>query len=177
MLSTSVFFLPGIKPPLGQPLALAKHFYRLILSAVFRQQVPDLLFGLRPWTPAILLPFLFHERALTFRKARPTPHPKKTTGRIITPRNKGKATEIMELLKEQQECGISIQEFCRKKGIPSQRFYGWRKRYAHRLAQPSFVPLRLANNASDAFAEIELRGKLILRIYQPVDASYLKALL
>lgn len=79
-----MFFLPGIKPPLGQPPGLAKHFYRLILPAVFCQQVPDLLFSLRPLTQGILLPFLFHERALTSRKARLTPNPKKTTGRIIT---------------------------------------------------------------------------------------------
>lgn len=61
-----------------------KIFLRLILPTIFCQQVPDLLFGLRPSASGTLSPFLFHESDLIARKARSTPIPKKTTGRIIT---------------------------------------------------------------------------------------------
>jgi hypothetical protein len=84
LLRGPVFFLPGIKPPFRQPLGLAKYLYRLILPAIFSQQAPDILLGLRPSAPGTLLPFLSHESDLIASKARHTSDPKKTTGRIIT---------------------------------------------------------------------------------------------
>jgi hypothetical protein len=94
-----------------------------------------------------------------------------------------KETEAdMELLmkKYYSSKGISIKAFCEQHAIREWKFYTWHKRY--RSAECSikqrqrFVPVEVMpvgeDKALGLFAEVH--G---IRIYQPVSADYLKALL
>jgi len=79
---------------------------------------------------------------------------------------------ILELLREQQQSGLSIQTFCTQHSIPSGSFHNWKKKYGAGAAQSasSFTPVQI-NAPATLFAEVN--G---IKLYQPVSAGYLKEL-
>lgn len=80
---------------------------------------------------------------------------------------------ILELLREQQQSGLSIQTFCTQHSIPSGSFHNWKKKYGAGdglSAASSFVPVQIKTSAT-LFAEVN--G---IKLYQPVSAGYLKEL-
>lgn len=80
---------------------------------------------------------------------------------------------IQELLEKQQQSGLSIQAFCTEHSIPSGSFHNWKKKYSAvngLSATASFAPLQIKGAAS-LFAEVN--G---IKLYQPVNAGYLKEL-
>ena len=86
-----------------------------------------------------------------------------------------KKSTILELLREQEQSGLSIQAFCVRHSIPSGSFHNWKRRYCARAEQPaehSFTPLQIKPAASqELFAEVGC-----IKLYQPVSAGYLKEL-
>lgn len=82
---------------------------------------------------------------------------------------------ILELLREHQQSGLSIQTFCAQRSIPSGSFHNWKKKYSTGnglTAEQSFTPLQIkAPTSQQLFAEVN--G---IKLYQPVSAGYLKEL-
>lgn len=78
---------------------------------------------------------------------------------------------ILELLKQQQQSGLSIQAFCSQQSIPSGSFHNWKKKYGTAdVASSAFTTVQISSSAA-LFAEVN--G---IRLYQPVSAGYLKEL-
>jgi len=81
---------------------------------------------------------------------------------------------ILELLREQQQSGLSIQAFCTQHSMPSGTFHNWKKKYGAGegiSTSLSFTPLQIKLPAQQLFAEVN--G---IRLYQPVSAAFLKEL-
>lgn len=88
--------------------------------------------------------------------------------------------EIKQLLLEQEESNGTVKEFCAIRGIPEGTFYNWRKKYnAGQQATGDFISLQVSRPdvTASLFAEIEYPGKAMVRLFRPVDSSYLKSLL
>ena|ERR1700760_1547239 len=81
--------------------------------------------------------------------------------------------EIKLLLEQQQVSGRSVKSFCDNNNLAYGSFQNWRKRYGKQSSPVGFVEVNVAAHGSAAlFAEVN--G---IKIYQPVNASYLKELL
>lgn len=89
-------------------------------------------------------------------------------------------SEIRTLLKEQEESKVTVKEFCEMCDIHEATFYNWRKKYNPKIEKPeAFIPLQISETGTGTslFAEIELPGKVMIRLFCKVDPSYFKALL
>jgi hypothetical protein len=89
-------------------------------------------------------------------------------------------SEIRALLKEQEESNVTVKEFCEIYSIHQATLYNWRKKYNHKIRKPEeFIALQISEPGRDTslFAEIELSGKVMIRLFQKVDPSYFKAFL
>jgi putative transposase len=89
-----------------------------------------------------------------------------------------KANKWSELIRQQQESGLSVTAFCREHGFSDQTFYNWRKRLA------GSEPVRFALVAADApVAAEQLPIELFLvsgdrlRIAPGTDAATLRTVL
>jgi transposase-like protein len=98
-----------------------------------------------------------------------------------TPNSRYSAEQIISLLDQFDRGGISLKAFCADKGISQATFFNWRKRYLNRKIGnggdfieliPTTTEAEVPDHANGLFAEV--RG---IRIYQPVSATYLKALI
>ena len=92
------------------------------------------------------------------------------------------ASEIRALLKEKEQSNVSVKEFCEIYDIHEATFYNWKKRYDTKAEHSSvggFIPMQISEPVTDIslFAEIELPGKMTIRIFRKVDPCYFKALL
>lgn len=76
---------------------------------------------------------------------------------------------ILDLLREQQQSGLSIQAFCTQHSIPSGSFHNWKKKYDD-TGSSAFTSVQISPSAI-LFAEVN--G---IKLYQPVSAVYLKEL-
>ena len=84
------------------------------------------------------------------------------------------------LLKEQEQSNVTVKEFCEIYGMHEATLYNWRKKYNPKTEKPEeFIALQIneTDRSSSLFAEIELPGKAMIRLFQKVDPSYFKALL
>jgi putative transposase len=88
------------------------------------------------------------------------------------------AKKWTELIRQQQQSGLSVSGFCRDRGFSDQAFYYWRKRLS------SGEPVRFALVAADASAaadpapiELLLASGDRLRIASGVDAPTLRTVL
>lgn len=80
-------------------------------------------------------------------------------------------TEILELLEQQQQSGLTIQAFCKEQSIPSGSFHNWKKKISTVNKESSaFAPVQISSSVT-LFAEVN--G---IKIYQPVSAGFLKEL-
>lgn len=82
--------------------------------------------------------------------------------------------EILDLIGQQQQSGLSVKAFCKSNSLSESSFYNWVRRHKKESVQPesSFASVRIQPVQSGAlFAEI--RG---IKIYQPVSAGFLKEL-
>ena len=88
--------------------------------------------------------------------------------------------EILQILEEQANSGMSIKLFCEERGVNRITFNKWRSRYRQRAegqeSKGGFTQLHIVSpdNHEQPVLFAEVRG---IKIYQPVDAAYLKALL
>jgi transposase-like protein len=88
--------------------------------------------------------------------------------------------EIRSILKEHESNKVSVKEFCEIYEIHEATFYNWRKKYGPKAEKTGgFIEMELGGGAAESslFAEIELPGKGIIRLFQKVEPSYFKALL
>ncbi len=88
--------------------------------------------------------------------------------------------EIRSILKEHESSDISVKEFCKIYEIHEATFYNWRNKYGPKSEKTGgFIEMELSGGAAEPspFVEIELPGKGIIRLFQKVDPSYVKALL
>lgn len=89
-------------------------------------------------------------------------------------------SQIRALLKEREKSNISAKEFCEIHEIHRATFYNWLNKYRPKIEKPEeFIAVQLNDIVSEAslFAEIVFSGKVTVRLFQKVDASYFKALL
>lgn len=88
--------------------------------------------------------------------------------------------EIRGLLDLQEKGNIPVASFCKTHRIHKATYYNWRNKYgmAHN-AIAQFVPVQVKHSESEPalFGEIELSSKIIIRLYQQVDATWIKSLL
>jgi Transposase len=94
-----------------------------------------------------------------------------------SPRTRRTRQQIGDLLSEFSNTGWTIKEFCSAHHISPGTFHKWQARLKNKPAQqsnrPGFAEVQVGRCSSDAlFAEVRC-----IRIYQPVQAVYLKELL
>ena len=81
---------------------------------------------------------------------------------------------ILDLLRQQEQSGLTVRAFCQARSLPEGNFRKWKNRY---LTDESgsktfgFTRVEVSNSTSSLFAEVN--G---IRIFQPVSAAYLKEL-
>jgi|AntDryMetagUQ255_1029468.scaffolds.fasta_scaffold09588_3 hypothetical protein len=88
--------------------------------------------------------------------------------------------EILKLLTEFEITAVNINEFCLTHNIGKGTFHKWQSRYKSKTKKPmeaaGFAHLQITSSPIKAQAILfaEVNG---IKIYRPVDASYLKELL
>jgi hypothetical protein len=88
--------------------------------------------------------------------------------------------QIRALLTIQQKSDLPITVFCKTHKIHKATYYNWRNKYGMQGEAPAqFIPVQLRQTESVPvlFGEIEFASKVIVRLYQQVDASWIKSLL
>jgi hypothetical protein len=88
--------------------------------------------------------------------------------------------EIRALLSIQEKSGVPIIAFCKTYKIHKSTYYNWRNKYGAQIkTADKFVPVHFGRSDSEPalFGEIELASKVIVRLYQQVDATWIKSLL
>lgn len=88
--------------------------------------------------------------------------------------------EIKSMLQEFDTSNVTVQEFCEIYSISRATFWTWRRKYCPKEAdQGGFFKVigELPSVSSDVFAEVEVPGKAIIRLFEPVEPQYLKSLL
>lgn len=88
--------------------------------------------------------------------------------------------EIRALLSLRKKSDLPVIAFCKAHKIHKATYYNWRNKYDAQInGDAKFVPVQLSQDslAPALFGEIELASKVIVRVYQPVDASWFKSLL
>lgn len=88
--------------------------------------------------------------------------------------------QIRSLLSIQKKSNLPITVFCKSHQIHKSTFYYWRNRYGGQSeATAQFIPVKLEQPSSEPvlFGEIEFASKATIRLYQQVDASWIKSLL
>ncbi|MEJ7585933.1 MAG: hypothetical protein WKI04_00070 [Ferruginibacter sp.] len=88
--------------------------------------------------------------------------------------------QIRTLLSIQQKSDVPITAFCKTHKIHKATYYNWRNKYSLQsdtIAQFIPVKLRQTESVPALFGEIELASKVIVRLYQQVDAGWVKSLL
>jgi hypothetical protein len=88
--------------------------------------------------------------------------------------------QIRTLLSIQAKSDIPITTFCKAHKIHKATYYNWRNKYGAQIENVTkFIPVQISQDGSEPalFGEIEFASKVIVRLYQKIDASWLKALL
>jgi hypothetical protein len=88
-------------------------------------------------------------------------------------------TKKKELIEEWRQSGKTKLCFCKEKGLKYFTFVRWcsgKRRIRKSTASPSFLPVKISRHPDALFAQLTLRDGAVLNIYQPVEASYLSAL-
>jgi hypothetical protein len=95
-------------------------------------------------------------------------------------RNQYTTLEKQELIEQWKQSGISKLAFTREKKINYFSFCEWargRKRSYKSKPKNAFLPVEIKGNSSQHFAHLVLKSGAIINLYQPVESSYLVALL
>lgn len=88
--------------------------------------------------------------------------------------------QIRTLLSIQEKSDLTITLFCKTHKIRKATLYYWRNKYGmQRQTTANFIPVQLSqpNPVPVLFGEIEFASKATVRLYQQVDASWIKSLL
>jgi hypothetical protein len=88
------------------------------------------------------------------------------------------ASEILSILHQYKQSNLTVRRFCEAQNLNKGTFNTWKKRYRSQVTLPGnsngFMELQVSSafGATQLFAEVN--G---IRIYQPVSADFLKALI
>jgi hypothetical protein len=86
--------------------------------------------------------------------------------------------QIVELLEQFENAGVSVADFCKQHHISISNFHKWKSRYKSKPVAKNktsvFTTLDILSSSSPASLFAEVKG---IKIYQPVSASFLKDLL
>ncbi len=88
--------------------------------------------------------------------------------------------ETRALLSIQEKGNIPVTAFCKIHKISKATYYNWRSKYGmQNITTAQFFPVQFEQSQSVPvlFGEIELSSKVIVRLYQRVDAAWVKSLL
>jgi transposase-like protein len=88
--------------------------------------------------------------------------------------------QIRAILSIQEKDNLAVTAFCKSHNIHKATYYNWRSKYGMQSKTTAqFIPVRLEQSQSvpALFGEIELPTKVIVRLYQRVDAVWVKSLL
>jgi len=89
-------------------------------------------------------------------------------------------SQIRALLNLYSKSDGTAVEFCRVNKIQKGTFYAWRNKYGL-LGEKSasFIPVQFDQPSLPPalFAEVEMPSNITIRVYQPVEASWLKSFL
>jgi hypothetical protein len=98
---------------------------------------------------------------------------KSTTARRYT------ELEREELIEQWKQSGKSKTVFCKERSVSYYSFNDWIKRRNKKVknGKPSFVPLKIKPSSQTNFATLISSNGLTLNFHQPVESSYLIALL
>ena len=88
------------------------------------------------------------------------------------------AEQRSQLLNQWKQSGKTKKAFCEEHSLKYHTFVCWKEKSAVNSVEQktSFLPLAIKDEQS-TFAQLILPGGTVLNICQPVDASYLSALL
>jgi hypothetical protein len=90
-------------------------------------------------------------------------------------------SEIRKILSLQEKYEGPVTAFCKAQKIHKATFYNWRDKFIVKTSRPEeFVPLQFADpvgGTQTLFAEIELPSKVLIRLFEKVDAAYFKSLI
>lgn len=97
------------------------------------------------------------------------------------PRDTRKEQLWRRLISDWRASGLTVREFCERRGLPEPSFYGWRRQLQRRRAEAArFVPVRVLADeppVAEGAIELVLAGKRSLRIAPGFDAATLRRLL
>jgi transposase-like protein len=90
--------------------------------------------------------------------------------------------QMLELIEQWQQSGLSQKAFCQQQSIRSHSFYYWYKRYRQQHASSqnnnsSLVELQIEKSAAASSIEINYPGGIRVIFHDPVSSNYLKALI
>ncbi len=87
--------------------------------------------------------------------------------------------QIRTLLSVQDKSDIPVTAFCKAHHIHKATYYNWRNKYGSQIETAAkFIPVQLSQGLEPVlFGEIEFPSKVMVKLYQQVDASWIKSLL
>jgi len=103
-----------------------------------------------------------------------------------------KEARFRELLREQQESGLTIKEFCSNHAIARATFHYWKKKLANTPGRNEFIPLVVKPSVMDisngstcsetkplkaSLLELVYPNGTILRVQHDLDLAHLRALI
>jgi hypothetical protein len=103
-----------------------------------------------------------------------------------------KEARFRELIREQQESGLTIKEFCSNHCIARATFHYWKKKLAKTPGRSQFIPLVVKPSEMDlskgstcsemstgkaVFLELVFPNGIILRVQHDLDLVHLRALI
>ena len=94
--------------------------------------------------------------------------------------NRRSEKQIRALLSIQDKSDTPVVAFCKAHKIHKATYYNWRNKYGAEIEiAANFIPVQFSQDdpVPALFGEIEFPSRVIVKLYQPVDASWFKTLL
>lgn len=111
-----------------------------------------------------------------------------------------KESRFYELIRLQQDSGLTVREFCSNEGIAPATYYYWRKKFLNRKGKKDFIPLIVKSSESsmsqgynrdsshrdyqpgqmtseNILLEVVYPNGTILRVKNDLDLAHLRALI
>lgn len=81
-----------------------------------------------------------------------------------------------ELILLWQQSGKSRKVFCQEQGITYNSLVGWCKQFKDQKQSAGFTEIKLKENSTGLFAQVNLPGGIKIELFQSVPAEYLQSL-
>ena len=80
-----------------------------------------------------------------------------------------------EIIRQWQQSGKSMNEFCQELGITYNSLVGWCKQFKDKKAASGFTEVKIKSQSSLLFAQVHLPGGVKIDLYQRVAADYFQS--